>query len=57
MTRHLLKNVVLGLRRGKAASEPLKPVMKLNLRGMGRKCGMESVAEGTAGEVILRKNK
>lgn len=52
-----LKNVVLGLHRGKAVSEPIKQVMKLNLRGMGRKCVMESGAEGTVGEVILSKSK
>lgn len=39
-----LKNVALGLHMGKAASEPTKQVMKLNSRGTGRKCSMESGA-------------
>lgn len=31
--------------------------MKLNLRGMGRRRGVEPEAEETAGEVILRKSE
>lgn len=47
-----LKKVVLGLH-----SEPIKQDMKLTLRGMGKKCDMESGAEGPAEEFILRKSK
>lgn len=43
MTRHF-KMLPWDYTGGKASSEPIKQDMKLNLRGMGRKCGVESGA-------------
>lgn len=56
MTRHF-KMLSLDYTAGKESVEPIKQVMKLNSRGTGRRCGMESGAEETTGEVILRKSE